>query len=169
MLYVFLLGNSSGYLNVYMPTFRNTLSVCSKIHRRVGMKSTYPPMKMEHTECSETSAYTIQTPGNYPEESIQHLAHFFLYWRRTQTYPTSLSSFDGHGLQIIPIMHAVPLLMLFTSSLVGRCSSVGIATGYGLDGPGIESRWGRDFPNLSRPALVTTQPSVQWIPGLSRG
>jgi hypothetical protein len=25
---------------------------------------------------------------------------------------------------------------------VGRNSSVGIATGYGLDGPGIESRWG---------------------------
>jgi hypothetical protein len=24
-------------------------------------------------------------------------------------------------------------------------SSVGIATGYGLDGPGIESWWGRDF------------------------
>jgi hypothetical protein len=22
---------------------------------------------------------------------------------------------------------------------------VGIATGYGLDGPGIQSRWGRDF------------------------
>ena len=33
---------------------------------------TYPPMKMEQTECSETSAYKIQTPGNYPEESVQH-------------------------------------------------------------------------------------------------
>ena len=30
--------------------------------------------------------------------------------------------------------------------LSGPGSSVGIATGYGLDGPGIESRWGRDFP-----------------------
>ena len=28
---------------------------------------------------------------------------------------------------------------------VGRESSVGIATRYGLDGPGLESRWGRDF------------------------
>jgi len=27
---------------------------------------------MEQTECSETLAYKIQTPGNYPEESIQH-------------------------------------------------------------------------------------------------
>jgi len=34
---------------------------------------TYPPMKMEQTECSETLAYKIQTPGNYPEESIQHI------------------------------------------------------------------------------------------------
>jgi hypothetical protein len=31
---------------------------------------------------------------------------------------------------------------------------VGIATAYGLDGLGIESRWGRDFPHLSRPALI---------------
>ena len=31
---------------------------------------TYLPMKMEETECSETSAYKIQTLGNYPEESI---------------------------------------------------------------------------------------------------
>jgi hypothetical protein len=28
---------------------------------------------------------------------------------------------------------------------VGSGSSVGIATGYGLDGPGIESRWGARF------------------------
>jgi len=28
-------------------------------------------MKMEQTECSETSAYKIQTPGTYPEENIQ--------------------------------------------------------------------------------------------------
>jgi hypothetical protein len=51
----------------------------------------------------------------------------------------------------------------------GPDSSVGIATAYGLDGPGIESRWGRDFSHLSRPALRPTQPPVQWVPGLSRG
>jgi hypothetical protein len=32
---------------------------------------TYLPMKMEQIECSETSAYKNQTPGNYPEENIQ--------------------------------------------------------------------------------------------------
>jgi len=35
-------------------------------------------MKMEQTECSEKSVYKIQTPGNYPEESIQQIVYF--YW-----------------------------------------------------------------------------------------
>jgi hypothetical protein len=32
-------------------------------------------MKREQVECSETSAYKIQTPGNHPEENIQHTEH----------------------------------------------------------------------------------------------
>ena len=51
----------------------------------------------------------------------------------------------------------------------GPGSVVGIATAYELDGPGIESRWRRNFPHLSRPALRATQPPVKWVPGLSRG
>ena len=50
----------------------------------------------------------------------------------------------------------------------GPGSSVGIATAYGLDGPGIESRWRQDFPHLFRPALRPNQPPVQLVPGLSR-
>ena len=47
-------------------------------------------------------------------------------------------------------------------------SSIGIASGYGLDCPGIESRLGRDFPHPFRTALGPDQPPIQWVLGISR-
>jgi len=34
---------------------------------------------MEQTESSETSAYKIQKPENYPEENVQHNSYLFIY------------------------------------------------------------------------------------------
>ena len=43
-------------------------------------------------------------------------------------------------------MHINIIIIIIIIVIAGLGSSVGIATDYGLDGPGIESRWGRDFP-----------------------
>ena len=55
---------------------------------------------------------------------------------------------------------------------MGRNSSVGIATRYGLDGPGIESRWGRDFPTTVQTGLGAHPASYTFgtgsFPGLKR-
>ena len=59
------------------------------------------------------------------------------------------------------------MLEIFT--VRGRDSSVCIATSYGLDGPGIESLWGRDFPHPYRPALGPTHSPIQWLPDLFPG
>jgi hypothetical protein len=44
-----------------------------------------------------------------------------------------------------------------------QLSNVRIATRYGLNDPGIESRWGRNFPHPPKPALEPTQPPVRWV------
>ena len=48
------------FSRINAPTFSNLVIL-----------HTYPPMKMEQIECSETAAYKIQMPGNYAEESVQ--------------------------------------------------------------------------------------------------
>jgi hypothetical protein len=54
--------------------------------------------------------------------------------------------------------------------ILGRDSSVGITTRYRLDCPGIESRWGREFPHPPRLPLRSIQPTIQWASAvLSRG
>jgi len=45
-------------------------------------------MKMEQTECSETSAFKLQAPGNYPKENIQQAA---IYLTASLTFITAMA------------------------------------------------------------------------------
>ena len=57
---------------------------------------------------------------------------------------------------------------LYHVTYIGPDSSVGIATDYGLDGPG-SNPGGDEIFRPSRPALGSTQTPVKWVSGLSRG
>jgi hypothetical protein len=56
-------------------------------------------------------------------------------------------------------MRAIHYFLYYYYYYVGRDSSVGIATRYELDGPGIESRWGGE--------IFSTHPDRPWgLPSL---
>ena len=75
----------------------------------------------------------------------------------------SVPNFTQYGQELRPVRVGIDLLSP-TVKCSGPGSVVVIATGYGLGGPKIESRWGARF---STP--FQTQPLVQWVPGLCRG
>jgi hypothetical protein len=102
------------------------------------------------------------TRHNIPEGSNyqQHRCDRFIF-RNIKTI-SGKSSSQGSS-------EILKTFVLLQNLHVGRDSSVGIATRYRLDGPGIESRWGRDFPHPPTLALRPTQTPIQWVLGLFPG
>jgi len=82
-----------------------------------------------------------------------------LYFNMDCTVSTSSITFYANLYFIFIILH---------SYVCGSSSSVGIATDYGLDGPGSKT-CGDEIFRPSRPALGPTQPPVKWVPSVSRG
>ena len=114
----------------------------------------------------------VKRPGPEPYQSPIH-------WQSYENVELYIhSSIHPHGVPLyyhcvletfshIRILKTCLVFITATESTRGPGSSVGIATNYGLDGSGIESRLGEIF-RPSSPALGPTQPPVQWVPGLCR-
>jgi hypothetical protein len=135
-----------------------------------------------------TDGHTRSQPTSHLLSEVSHAVwRYFLRFAASSDFHFTITSsagllsysatFPGAWIQqlsngscsepVLSILH--PYTLLYKLKVIrGPGSSVGIATGCGMGSPGIESRWGRDFPHLSRPALVPTQSPVQWLPGPSR-
>jgi hypothetical protein len=110
---------------------------------------------------------------------IDGLNRFFIYSELLELAPRILCQDGKFGTTACPFQERFnfpfqikkPRILMWVpcGGKSGRDSLVGIANRCGLDGPGIESRWGRDFPHPSRPVLRPTQPPVKWVPVLSWG
>jgi hypothetical protein len=96
-------------------------------------------------------------------KSVLNKYETFVVRHCTQT----LASFT-HLLSLQPTFLR-PILTMMYKRTPGRNNSVGIATRYRLDGPGIESRCERDFEHPSILGVGPAQPPTQWVQSLSRG
>ena len=97
-----------------------------------------------------------------PATSTFHNRRFTACYKR----PTFVTF--GYSSTSLPptILCAGDKFLRTAKSNVGRDSSVGTATRYGLDGPGDRILVGA---HPSRPVLGPTQPPIQWVLGLSQG
>ena len=116
------------------------------------------PLKQKASWAVRTSGSTHPTTVHHISQDLNPPPSYSWIWKPKSHKPDPFQA----SIQIF----------LFTTMFRGRVSLVGIATRYGPDGPGIESRWGRDFPHPSRPALGPTPPSCAVgtgsFPGIKR-
>ena len=100
--------------------------------------------------CSAWTVWALQTKS--PHTFGQHwLTHSLTHEHRLVSQHANPQQRQSEELKFCTTFLTGGLLILLGPGSVG-----GIATGYGLNGLGTESRWRRDFPHLFRPALGPT-------------
>jgi hypothetical protein len=141
----------------FFPENRTVYEICGKIwYSQRGHRWQYNTV---HAHCML----------DYPrlQTHTQNMEYLLLF-NGNYAYTKASQCSVMYALLVLPINSPLSKTVCIWSKFVGRDSVVGIATRYELDGPAIESRWGRDFQHPSRPALRPNQPPVQWVPGHSR-
>jgi hypothetical protein len=89
-----------------------------------------------------------------------------------ERYEMIIDNTQNEQHKIAQVAHSTVLFfwpLLYFNCSVGWDSSVGTEARYGLDSPGTEFQWGRDFLHLSGLALGPTQSPIQWILCISQG
>ena len=123
-------------------------------------------------EGSQLRGYELSVPFGYLLDGSQSRPGRWSYipvpvWNRTSVFHSITSHFKNsivHSeteryfvLKCVNVLFTLKVevntLLAYLVTGKNRDISVGIATRYGLDGTGIESRWGRDFPHPSRPTM----------------
>jgi hypothetical protein len=128
-------------------------SFISRWHRLVlAISSSITALFWFITQRIALSSYHYSLRNNNPEEHISQLLR-------------------GGSLKSRTISASLKILLslvFFNTVHGGRDGVVGRSTRYGLDGTGIEPRWGKElFFSLYSSSLAVgpTQPSLHWVPG----
>jgi hypothetical protein len=138
-------------LNSNQACFHQLVSVSTADHTMYTVIEALRQDPIMHFSSVMTFCYCIHTAGDMSFNRWHEVLHTHANWMMAAPYLQQRLNFG---------------------TLWHDCSwdsLVGTVTCYRLDSLGIKSQWLQDFPYLSRLALGSTQPPVQWVLGLSQG
>jgi hypothetical protein len=133
------------------------MTLCPPVMWHVGHDNSEPcaptiPGTVFLIACNETKPHVLFISTERSKEHVSLHNSQELYGNMTNVavavmFTSKWCYIQGHLLGIPHTLHPLfPILYLsMYGFLSGPGSVVSIATGYGLDGPGIESRWGEIF------------------------